>query len=143
MLYVCTPICALFRRALLAVAYHRHGVMSAIHTANMPYNARVCDGTVIVNRHDPNAQPDSGLACAMLSAPLTAFHAFVTHPGHTLGLSFVLCVAVIWVAASFVVQDLVSAGLDPFLLTYIANSLFVVLLPASGIAAARQRPFGE
>lgn len=48
-----------------------------------------------------------------------------------LGLSFVFCVAVIWVAASFLVQDLEKEGINPFLLTYIANSLFVVLLPIS------------
>ena len=46
-----------------------------------------------------------------------------------LGLSFITTVAVIWVLASFLVQDIEAEGLDPFLLTYIANSLFVVLLP--------------
>ena len=47
----------------------------------------------------------------------------------TLGVSFITTVAVIWVLASFLVQDIEAEGLSPFLLTYIANSLFVVLLP--------------
>ena len=34
------------------------------------------------------------------------------------------------VLASFLVQDLEAQGLNPFLLTYIANSLFIVYLPA-------------
>ena len=55
-----------------------------------------------------------------------------------LGLSFVLCVAVIWVAASFLVQDLESQGLNPFVLTYIANTLFVVLLPVSVLSKRRK-----
>ncbi|KAL0027142.1 hypothetical protein WJX79_010145 [Trebouxia sp. C0005] len=50
-----------------------------------------------------------------------------------LGLSFVFCVAVIWVAASFLVQDLEREGINPFVLTYIANSLFIVLLPISAL----------
>jgi hypothetical protein len=33
------------------------------------------------------------------------------------------------VLASFLVQDLEAEGLNPFLLTYIANSLFIVYLP--------------
>lgn len=33
------------------------------------------------------------------------------------------------VLASFLVQDLESEGLNPFLLTYIANSLFIIYLP--------------
>lgn len=74
----------------------------------------------------------------MYGVSLTSFRQFATQRKHALGLSFVLYVAVIWVAASFVVQDLASAGLNPFLLTYIANSLFVVLLPLSGVAAFRQ-----
>ncbi len=50
-----------------------------------------------------------------------------------MGLSFVFCVAVIWVAASFLVQDLEKEGINPFVLTYIANSLFIVLLPISAL----------
>jgi len=34
------------------------------------------------------------------------------------------------VLASFLVQDLEAEGLNPFLLTYIANSLFIIYLPA-------------
>lgn len=51
-----------------------------------------------------------------------------------LGLCFVFCVAVIWVASSFLVQDLESKGINPFVLTYIANSLFILLLPVSGLS---------
>lgn len=47
--------------------------------------------------------------------------------------------------ASFLVQDLETGGLNPFLLTYIANSLFIVYFPiyyflqrlAAGKATAR------
>ena len=46
-----------------------------------------------------------------------------------LGASFVIVVAIIWVAFSFVVKEVEEQGLHPFLLTYIANSLFVVYLP--------------
>ncbi|KAJ4893069.1 Uncharacterized protein Rs2_19863 [Raphanus sativus] len=35
----------------------------------------------------------------------------------------------IWIAASFVVQSVVDAGVSPFLITFICNSLFVVYLP--------------
>ena len=76
----------------------------------------------------------------MSGVSLASLRLYVTQRNHALGLSFVLCVAVIWVAASFLVQDLVHAGLDPFLLTYIANSLFIALLPLSGLAAYRQKP---
>ena len=48
-----------------------------------------------------------------------------------LGICFVITVAVIWVAASFLVQNLEQQGINPFLLTYIANSLFIVLIPVS------------
>ena len=51
-----------------------------------------------------------------------------------LGLCFVFCVAVIWVAASFLVQDLEARGINPFVLTYIANTLFLVLLPVSALS---------
>lgn len=55
----------------------------------------------------------------------------VKQRSQVLGVCFVLTVAVIWVAASFLVQILEQQGLNPFLLTYIANSLFVVLVPVS------------
>ncbi len=38
------------------------------------------------------------------------------------------------VLASFLVQDLEAEGLNPFLLTYIANSLFMIYLPAYALA---------
>ncbi|CAI8616434.1 unnamed protein product [Vicia faba] len=46
-----------------------------------------------------------------------------------LGLIYIIAVALIWIAASFVVQSVVDDGVSPFLVTYICNSLFVVLLP--------------
>eukprot|EP00238_Polyblepharides_amylifera_P002758 CAMPEP_0196581878 /NCGR_PEP_ID=MMETSP1081-20130531/36181_1 /TAXON_ID=36882 /ORGANISM="Pyramimonas amylifera, Strain CCMP720" /LENGTH=378 /DNA_ID=CAMNT_0041902267 /DNA_START=158 /DNA_END=1294 /DNA_ORIENTATION=+ len=45
------------------------------------------------------------------------------------GYSFILIVAAIWVAASFLVQEIVSQGLPPFLLAYLCNSMFVLYLP--------------
>lgn len=46
-----------------------------------------------------------------------------------LGFSFILAVAIIWVAASFAVQGIESTGVHPAVLTYIANSLFALYLP--------------
>ncbi|KAL2336864.1 hypothetical protein Fmac_011310 [Flemingia macrophylla] len=46
-----------------------------------------------------------------------------------LGLAYIFAVATIWIAASFVVQSVVDAGVPPFLITYICNSLFLVLIP--------------
>ncbi|XP_015892236.3 thiamine-repressible mitochondrial transport protein THI74 [Ziziphus jujuba] len=46
-----------------------------------------------------------------------------------LGLTYIVAVAAIWIAASFVVQSVVDAGVSPFLITYICNSLFVVYIP--------------
>ena len=45
------------------------------------------------------------------------------------GLALIACVAVIWVIASFAVQSVEASGVPAFLLTYIANILFVVYLP--------------
>ncbi|KAK9794952.1 hypothetical protein WJX73_000997 [Symbiochloris irregularis] len=45
------------------------------------------------------------------------------------GILLIVSVSIIWVAASFVVQAVESEGLHPFLLSYIANSLFIVYLP--------------
>lgn len=61
-----------------------------------------------------------------------------------LGLVFIFAVTVIWVIASFVVQEVESAGLHPFLLSYIANSLFIVYLPihwlvSQGTAKAKRQ----
>lgn len=47
----------------------------------------------------------------------------------TIGLIYVVAVAAIWIAASYIVQSVVDAGVSPFLITYICNSLFVVYLP--------------
>jgi len=47
----------------------------------------------------------------------------------TLGMLYVVAVAFIWIIASFVVQSVVGAGVSPFLISYICNSLFVVYLP--------------
>lgn len=46
-----------------------------------------------------------------------------------LGLMYIIAVAIIWIAASFIVQSVVDAGVSPFLITYICNSLFVVYIP--------------
>ncbi|EFJ20830.1 hypothetical protein SELMODRAFT_443725 [Selaginella moellendorffii] len=45
------------------------------------------------------------------------------------GLVCVVLVAVIWIAASFVVQSVVDSGISPFLIAYICNSLFMVYIP--------------
>lgn len=50
-----------------------------------------------------------------------------------LGLIYIVAVAIIWIAASFVVQSVVDAGVSPFLITYICNSLFVVYIPIAEI----------
>ncbi|KAL9262902.1 putative vacuolar membrane protein [Drosera capensis] len=51
-----------------------------------------------------------------------------------LGLVYIVAVAAIWIAASFVVQSVVDAGVSPFLITYICNSLFVVYIPIVEVA---------
>lgn len=50
-----------------------------------------------------------------------------------LGLIYIIAVASIWIAASFVVQSVVDAGVSPFLITYICNSLFVIYIPIAEI----------
>ena len=45
------------------------------------------------------------------------------------GILCTVTAAVIWVLASFVVQKVEDQGLSPVILSYIANSLFVVFLP--------------
>ncbi|CAD6338628.1 unnamed protein product [Miscanthus lutarioriparius] len=52
-----------------------------------------------------------------------------------LGLIYIVAVAGIWIAASYIVQSVVDAGVSPFLITYICNSLFVVYIPI--VEAAR------
>ena len=49
--------------------------------------------------------------------------------GPALGYAFIFLVCVIWVGGSFLVTSLEAQGLSPFLLTYVCNALFVVLLP--------------
>ncbi|XP_068640073.1 thiamine-repressible mitochondrial transport protein THI74-like isoform X1 [Aristolochia californica] len=51
-----------------------------------------------------------------------------------LGVVYILAVATIWIAASYIVQSVVDAGVSPFLITYICNSLFVVCIPMVEIA---------
>ncbi|KAI3915621.1 hypothetical protein MKX01_015446 [Papaver californicum] len=51
-----------------------------------------------------------------------------------LGITYILAVATIWIAASFVVQSVVDSGVSPFLITYICNSLFVVYIPVFEIS---------
>lgn len=46
-----------------------------------------------------------------------------------LGLTYIVAVAAIWIAASFVVQSVVDEGVSPFLITYICNSLFIIYIP--------------
>ena len=59
----------------------------------------------------------------------------IEQQNHLLGLTFICAVAFIWVLASFVVQEVEAEGLSPFVLSYIANSLFVVYLPINYLAA--------
>lgn len=56
---------------------------------------------------------------------------------HIQGLLFIVTAAVIWVLASFVVQEVEDEGLSPFLLSYIANSLFIVYLPIDKLIKQR------
>lgn len=53
----------------------------------------------------------------------------------TLGVIYIVAVAAIWIASSYVVQSVVDAGISPFLITYICNSLFVIYIPL--VEAAR------
>lgn len=59
-----------------------------------------------------------------------------------LGLIYIIAVALIWIAASFVVQSVVDDGVSPFLVTYICNSLFVVLLPIVEIGRYFEDSYG-
>ncbi|KAK8466576.1 hypothetical protein PHAVU_008G125000 [Phaseolus vulgaris] len=60
----------------------------------------------------------------------------------TLGLVYIFAVATIWIAASFVVQSVVDDGVSPFLITYICNSLFVVLIPIVEIGRYLEDSYG-
>ncbi|XP_027928217.1 thiamine-repressible mitochondrial transport protein THI74 [Vigna unguiculata] len=59
-----------------------------------------------------------------------------------LGLIYIFAVATIWIAASFVVQSVVDAGVSPFLVTYVCNSLFVVLIPIVEIGRYLEDSYG-
>lgn len=60
-----------------------------------------------------------------------------------LGLMYIIAVAIIWIAASFVVQSVVDAGVSPFLITYICNSLFVVYIPIVEIGRFLEDRYGS
>ncbi|KAL5199631.1 hypothetical protein ABZP36_020834 [Zizania latifolia] len=51
-----------------------------------------------------------------------------------LGLIYIVAVATIWIAASYIVQSVVDGGVSPFLITYICNSLFVIYIPIVEVA---------
>lgn len=51
-----------------------------------------------------------------------------------LGLVYIFVIAAIWIAASYIVQSVVDAGVSPFLVTYICNSLFMAYIPLVEIA---------
>lgn len=60
-----------------------------------------------------------------------------------LGLIYIVAVATIWIAASFVVQSVVDAGVSPFLITYICNSLFIVYIPLVEIGRYLEDEYGS
>ncbi|XP_071692196.1 thiamine-repressible mitochondrial transport protein THI74 [Rutidosis leptorrhynchoides] len=60
-----------------------------------------------------------------------------------LGLIYILAVATIWIAASFVVQSVVDGGVSPFLITYICNSLFVIYIPLVEIGRYLEDKYGS
>lgn len=60
-----------------------------------------------------------------------------------LGLTYIVAVAMIWIAASFVVQSVVDAGVSPFLITYICNSLFVIYIPIVEIGQYLEDKYGS
>lgn len=60
-----------------------------------------------------------------------------------MGLVYIFSVANIWIAASFVVQSVVNAGVSPFLVTYICNSLFVIYIPMVEIGRYLEDSYGS
>ncbi|XP_054783043.1 thiamine-repressible mitochondrial transport protein THI74 [Prosopis cineraria] len=60
-----------------------------------------------------------------------------------IGLVYIVSVAAIWIAASFVVQSVVDAGISPFLITYICNSLFVLYIPIVEIGRYLEDSYGS
>jgi solute carrier family 35, member F5 len=62
-----------------------------------------------------------------------------------LGLGLVLAVSIIWVLASFLVQDLEQLGVHPVVVTCVSNSLFAIYLPVyltSRFLGIRSAPIG-
>ena len=48
------------------------------------------------------------------------------------GITLIVCVSVIWLSSSFIVKDLENnAATSPFIITYLANALFVLFLPVA------------
>ncbi|KAK9282223.1 hypothetical protein L1049_005137 [Liquidambar formosana] len=60
-----------------------------------------------------------------------------------LGVTYIVAVAIIWIAASYVVQSVVDSGVSPFLITYICNSLFVVYIPMVEIGRYLEDRYGS
>lgn len=60
-----------------------------------------------------------------------------------MGLVYIIAVASIWIAASFVVQSVVDAGVSPFLVTYLCNSLFLVYIPLIEILRFIEDKYGS
>lgn len=60
-----------------------------------------------------------------------------------LGLIYIVAVATIWIAASYVVQSVVDSGVSPFLITYICNSLFIVYIPIYEIGRYVEDKYGS
>ncbi|CAI9107448.1 OLC1v1006799C1 [Oldenlandia corymbosa var. corymbosa] len=60
-----------------------------------------------------------------------------------LGLVYIFAVAAIWIAASFVVQSVVDAGVSPFLITYICNSLFIIYIPLVELGRFLEDKYGS
>ncbi|CAM6084248.1 unnamed protein product [Calypogeia fissa] len=59
------------------------------------------------------------------------------------GVVYIVLVAMIWIAASFVVQNVVESGVSPFLITYICNSLFIIYIPIVEARRYLERTFKE
>lgn len=60
-----------------------------------------------------------------------------------MGLIYIVVVASIWIAASYVVQSVVDSGVSPFLITYICNSLFIVYIPIYEIGRYVEDKYGS
>lgn len=60
-----------------------------------------------------------------------------------LGSLYIVAVAAIWIAASYLVQSVVDAGVSPFLLSYICNSLFLVYIPIVEVSRYLEKSIGN